>query len=633
MVRQALGCLAVAGGVLCAAGNLAFAQTTVVQAPDGGTSTVTVQSDGSGNTLMIRQGVAVDAPPGQGGGQQQLVIGVNTDQGAQGGGVTSGPVPVQMPSGFGVPPRDQVMEKGSSRIRGRVTAADSGRPLRRALVRLSSQGARGARSTTTDADGRYEFVDLPAAQYQISASRSGYVQLGYRQPRPNSAPRPFAVGENQTLDRIDIALPPGGVITGRVVDEYGDPVSDTFVSAQRQQFINGVRRPIPTGAPSSSNDIGEFRIHGLAPGDYYISAMPRGGALNPFDVSTDNTGYAQTFYPSTADMAAAQRVTVRAGDTVSNIVVTLTPARMARISGTVLDSQGQPAKGGVVMVMPASGMMGLPLTPGMVAPDGSFTISAVPPGSYTLRSTPAGPVAGPQAMSSLAMATITVNGSDISNVIVQPVAPITITGRLTGDPVTLAQVKPSSTRLMAAPFGGQVTLGGPLAPPQPLRDDLSFELTVQPGEYFIRPLTLAGMVIRSVRLAGLDVTRGFRIEAGAAPNDMEVEVTSSTASLVVTAANAREEAVADRDIVVFPQDETQWGTQMPGHGSTGRTDEQGRYQSPPLLPGAYYVAATEGLEAGMSADPDILQSLRVGAQRITLGDGETANLQFRIAER
>jgi hypothetical protein len=166
---------------------------------------------------------------------------------------------------------------------------------------------RDARSATTDQNGRYEFIDLPAGTYNLTASRSGYVQLGYKQTRPNTQPQPLTLADKQTLDKIDFALPPGGVITGRIIDEFGEPVSDVLVSAQRQQFINGVRRPMASGAPSSSNDIGEFRIYGLAPGEYYVSANLRAMNINPMEVSADRAGYAPTYYPSTTDVAAAQR--------------------------------------------------------------------------------------------------------------------------------------------------------------------------------------------------------------------------------------------------------------------------------------------------------------------------------------
>ncbi|MFN7982564.1 MAG: carboxypeptidase-like regulatory domain-containing protein [Vicinamibacterales bacterium] len=626
--------------LVTAGAHSVVAQTTVVQRGDGSTATVTVQGDGSAtsNTVVIMQ--AGDGQP-----------------------------PVRLPEDCRSTPCSSVAWRAPSAARqeplrsvpraawwaeadrisaaarpgaGRWHRADnrSGADVRCWASAQASDRApqfpnnREARSATTDQNGRYEFLDLPAGTYNLSASRSGYVQLGYKQTRPNTQPQPVTVADKQTLDRIDFALPPGGVITGRILDEFGEPVSDVLVNAQRQQFINGVRRPMSTGAPSSSNDIGEFRIYGLAPGEYYVSASLRAMNINPIEVSTDRSGYAPTYYPSTTDVAAAQRVTVRAGDTVSNIVVTLSPTRMARVSGLVLDAQGQPVKNGAVMAMSASaGVMGGPLSPGMIRPDGTFVINGLAPGEYVLRSIQNGVSIGPGSTPQMAVASVSVNGTDLSNIVLQPLAPLVLHGRLTGDASTLAQVKPATTRFMAAPFGLSVMPLGPPTPPQPLRADLTFDLTVYPGEYVIRPVLLQGMVIRSVRLNGRDVTRGFQVADAASNADLEVEVTSSTAQLTVTAANARNEAVANRDVVVFPQDEAQWGTQMPGHGSSGRTNDQGQYQSPQLLPGAYYVALVDGMENGQSADPEFLASLRTSAQRITLGTGESANVQFRVTDR
>ncbi len=617
------------------------AQTTVVQRGDGSTSTVTVQSDGSAtaNTVVIMsadgQGVAAGA--GLQGGLQINAVQLGAGSGGVIGGVQAGG-PAAGTQGGGVqglpfPPRDVAPVVGTSRIVGRVVASDSGRPLRRAIVRLNAVNNRDARSATTDQNGHYEFIDLPAGTYNLTASRSGYVPLGYKQTRPNTQPQPLTVADKQTLDKIDFALPPGGVITGRIIDEFGEPVSDVLVSAQRQQFINGVRRPMASGAPSSSNDIGEFRIYGLAPGEYYVSANLRAMNINPMEVSADRAGYAPTYYPSTTDVAAAQRVAVRAGDTVANIVVTLSPTRMARVSGLVLDAQGQPVKNGAVMAMPAAGIGGGPLAPGIVRPDGTFTINGLAPGDYVLRSIQNGVNIGPGGAASMAVASVSVNGTDLSNIVLQPLSPLVMHGRLTGDPATLALVKPATTRFMAAPFGVMVMPLGPPTPPQPLHDDLSFDLSVYPGEYVIRPVMLQGMVVRAVRLNGRDVTRGFQVGDGSSLGDLEVEVTSATAQLTVSASNARNEAVTNRDVLVFPQEEAQWGTQMPGHGSAGRTNEQGQYQTPQLLPGAYYVALVDGMENGQSNDPEFLASLRSGAQRITLGSGESASMQFRVADR
>src|SRR3954469_16908232 len=67
---------------------------------------------------------------------------------------------VQMPQ---MPPRDsrQPAKSGTATLRGHIVAADSGQPLRRAQVRVVAAELRENRMTTTDADGKYEFKELP----------------------------------------------------------------------------------------------------------------------------------------------------------------------------------------------------------------------------------------------------------------------------------------------------------------------------------------------------------------------------------------------------------------------------------------------------------------------------------------
>ena len=598
----------------------ASAQTTTVQTPSGGTQTVTVQGDGTGQTMVFTQtvtgGDATAAPPAGAGG-------INVIQLAPGaGGAPAVPLPFA--------PRDATtpLPTGTSTIRGRVTAADSGRPLRRAVVRVAAPGVREARTVSTDQNGRWELKDLPAGSYTVSASRTGYVASGYRQARLTAPPRPVTVTDRETRERIDIALAPGGVIVGRIVDEFGEPVSDSMVSAQRLEFSGGVRRPVTAGPPSVSNDIGEFRIYGLSPGNYFLSAAPRMGS-NPFDTPADRIGYGQTWYPAATDLGAAQRITVRAGDTVSGVVVTLSPARTARVTGTVLGADGRPARGGAV-ILTGSASPAFLGTNGVIRPDGTFTLNTVAPGAYTLRAAVGGPGGSP----GFSTAEIVVNGTDIDGLILQPQVPATVAGRLVGAPDTLARIDPARVRLMAAPFGPQ-SLAAPPQPPQPLGADLTFSFAVTPGLVTIRPLALPGLIIRAVRLDGREVTRGFEVAPGAALTELEVEVTASTAKLVVSATDARGEAAPDHDLIVFPQDETKWGVPMPGHSSTGRTGEQGTFETPALLPGAYYVALADDiqLELGDSNDPEVLGTLRARAQRITVGDGETATVQLRISER
>ena len=137
----------------------------------------------------------------------------------QGGAMPGPPLPQ-------TPARDNpTAATGTGRIRGRVVSADNGTPLRRAQVRLNAIEMRVSHTATTDAEGRYEFSELPAGRYTMLVSRNGYVTLQFGQQRAFEPGRPLELGAAQVMERIDFALPRGSVIAGRVTDELGEPMA------------------------------------------------------------------------------------------------------------------------------------------------------------------------------------------------------------------------------------------------------------------------------------------------------------------------------------------------------------------------------------------------------------------------
>ena len=120
-------------------------------------------------------------------------------------------------------------------------------------------------------------------RYRLYVSKAGYVSLEYGQARPFEAGKPLDIASGQTLEKIDFSLPRGSVITGRITDEFGDPVTDVQVQAMRYQFANGERQLANAGRVSTTDDLGQFRIFGLMPGDYVVRASLR---TNPNAAST-----------------------------------------------------------------------------------------------------------------------------------------------------------------------------------------------------------------------------------------------------------------------------------------------------------------------------------------------------------
>src|SRR6266536_852996 len=127
---------------------------------------------------------------------------------------------------------------GTAFVRGHVTSAETGQPIRKATVRISAPDIRENRSVSTDNEGRYEFKDVKAGRYTVSASKGSYVNLAYGQTRPFDAGKPIEIKDGQIVERVDFSLPHGGIITGRILDEFGDPLSDVQVSAMRYQFVH-----------------------------------------------------------------------------------------------------------------------------------------------------------------------------------------------------------------------------------------------------------------------------------------------------------------------------------------------------------------------------------------------------------
>jgi hypothetical protein len=525
------------------------------------------------------------------------------------------------------PPRDnaQPAKAGTATLRGHVVAADTGQPLRKAQVRVFAPELRENRMTTTDGDGKYEFKELPAGRYTVMAQKGSYVNLQYGQLRPFEPGKPLEILDRQTLERIDFALPKGGVVTGRILDEFGEPLADAQVAAQRYQNIGGRRRLVPAGRPATTNDIGEFRLFAIPPGQYYVSATLRnmGGMIGDSD---DRSGYAPTYFPGTANMAEAQKVTVGLGQIISDINVALIQTHTSRVTGVAVDSQGRPMMGMVMAVPRGDSVMMMFGPPGQIKPDGSFAISGLTPGIYMLQTN------GPGGSES-ASAEVTVSGDDVNGIRLVASPPSTGSGRVVVDPAAAPSLKASMLRVSAQPVQVDTMMFGPNAGPAAVNDDLTFELKAGPGKWRIAltgPIT--GWAVRAVRYRGTDVTdSGIEFRANENLTDIEVELTNRLTDVSGLVTDRRGTAQKDFSVVVFPQDRDKW-TPNSRYMRTSRPDQDGRFKVNGLPPGAYYVIALDYLDtSGDWNDPESLDRLGSKATTFSINEGETKTVDLRIA--
>jgi len=488
-----------------------------------------------------------------------------------------------------------------------VLADGTDRALPRTQIRATSDKSQTF-DANTDGGGRYELKQLPAGLYTVSASRPNYVAHVFGQKRQGGAGMRIDVADGQTIAAVDFKLIRAGVITGRVVDELGDPVTDVQVAPVRSQLMNGTRQMMPTGRGATTNDLGEFRIFGLPPGRYYIAAVYRGAMGGDTD---DRSGYGPTYYPGTGNVAQAQRITIAAGQTIDSVNFTLLPVRTVKVSGIALDAQGRPLSGAFINIMTRSFMAGG--GGAAIRPDGKFTISGLTPGDYALRVNLPG-------NSESATMPITIADTDVSDIQLIASKPPTIRGRVVLDDSAPAP-KGSSLRLFVQNDLPMMASGN-----AQVKDDFTFETTMAAGH--ARVTFFGGdWRLRTVRLDGADVTDGGFDVPPAGINGLVVELSARHADLSGTVVDANGAASRDYVVVIFPQNAEQWT--KPNAVFSARPPVDGPFKL--KVPGGdYYAVALEEFE-GVPFDPDVLGQLRDGAQRLSIADGETRSLVLKFS--
>ena len=246
-------------------------------------------------------------------------------------------------------------QSGAAGVTGRVLDAETKQPIAGAQVSLILEGRppTGPIAPTmaeTDASGIYRFANLAPGRYRIMARR-----VGYAVSAPPDVPQIVQVAAGQAQTAPDVLLGRGGVIAGRVLDQAGQPLVDARLMATRRMNVGRGQAPslIPIGNGAQTNDLGEFRLHSLPAGEYFVQLIPR---MEPNFMGAGptprSTAPATTYYPGTADAASAHGITLGAGQTVEGVVFNEVVVPVFQVSGIVIDETGAPVPEAMVMLMP-----------------------------------------------------------------------------------------------------------------------------------------------------------------------------------------------------------------------------------------------------------------------------------------
>jgi hypothetical protein len=517
------------------------------------------------------------------------------------------------------PPRD-VGGRGATAaaatggISGRVTSAESGAPLRRAEVVALNEQRMEPRIAVTDDEGRYQFSDLEAGSWQLTASKLGYSSRQFGQRRPFETPQllRLATGESAVAD---FPLVRAGAIAGRIFDEYGEPLAAVSVHVMRARFVQHRRYLQRIGEGDLTDDTGTFRIYGLPAGEYYVAASLR---VAPVE-SVVQTTYSPTYYPGTGNVAEAQRVLLAPGNDVT-VDFQVTPFRTARIEGTVLTSTGSPADAFLNLSSDA-GELGVPLgVGGATRPDGTFTLPDVPPGAYTLTAELKGAPSGVE----IASMPLAVYGDDVTGLTLLTEKPATMRGTIVAD-AGVARRLPADVSVVARSTRAE----GSATFAEVARDQFELTVPVGPFRLFVEPPE--GWMVKDLVVDNAAMTDATFDLRGRQNVPLRVVLTDRVSE--VRGSIALNADIRTASVIVFPSDPARWDPPS-RYVRIVPVDQTGGYRISGL-PGAtrYLAVAIDGLEDGEGEDPEFLARIRDIATGFDLAEGETRVVDVRVFQR
>ena len=226
-------------------------------------------------------------------------------------------------------------------ISGRVTIKD--KPAAGVLVVLrKSEGYSPYEpviKAITDQDGNYRLTSVPPGNYNAVPTTLAYV------PADSMGRKTVVIAEDENVDGINFSLVRGGVITGKVTDADGKPVIQQQVELYRADaFDQKPQNPQPPQRPTyplrnaQTDDRGVYRMFGLMPGKYKVSAGRSENSMMAFSVSP--IAYSQVFHPDVKDSVKATVIEVSEGSEATNVDITVGPSlQMFSVSGRIINSE------------------------------------------------------------------------------------------------------------------------------------------------------------------------------------------------------------------------------------------------------------------------------------------------------
>ena len=231
----------------------------------------------------------------------------------------------------------QAKKNTTASVSGKVTIKH--KPAPGVVVGLRQNQSAPSDSTfkaTTDQDGEYRIIDVPAGSYQVAPVAPVFVISDVNKSNGQS----LIIAEGDNIAGIDFDLVKGGVITGKVTDADGRPVAEERVNLLAGDYPRS--GPFHVSSNFQTDDRGIYRMFGLRPARYKVSVGEENiGVYRRFG---NGRSLPITFYPDVTEAVKATVIEVGEGTEATNIDITVAPAaRSFSVSGRVVEGEtGKP---------------------------------------------------------------------------------------------------------------------------------------------------------------------------------------------------------------------------------------------------------------------------------------------------
>jgi protocatechuate 3,4-dioxygenase beta subunit len=513
-------------------------------------------------------------------------------------------------------------QSATGSIEGQVVNLNTGRPVGRATVSLNNSTGRPTRpgqpppqynraTTETDDQGKFVFPNLEPGGYNITAQRQGYAgqNVGYQMSSQ------LFLGAQQQLQGVVVKLTPQAVITGKVLDQNGDPLERASVNVIREQYYLGTVQWMNSGS-GQTNDLGEYRIAGITPGQYRLSATYRGRmmySLNQALPDKPEMTYVTTYYPDVTDLAAAKLVNVNAGaETRADIQLKM--AATVRIRGRIIDPSGSNQMASVTLVskngVPGAMSMGA-ITAGASSADGSFEVTGAVPGDYFLlarKNVSSGMASNANSLG--AVLPITVGDKPIDGAVLRlaPSRDVKGTVQVEGNtPVDLRTLTIQTNSLDGLN-------GGPMPFVRGIEGSEFTLKNVAPGRSTITVFNAsATYYVKSIQYGGKEVTAsGEDLTTG---GSLAIVLSTNGAQLAGRVMDADGKPPARINLTLVPSGGQAFSLEQAG------ADRNGEFRFRMLRPGEYKLYAWESADNTITQNPDALKQFDAKAQSVKLEPG------------